>query len=290
MTLYTDLKINIVKPDGTNETLGPFTADSTGGVGGITYAPATIGNYTFQGIFLGQNIGTDPATGITFIMNPAISPAVTIVVQQEQISYYSGIPLPTQYWARPIYANNFNWGQTIGGNWYGLGRPAFDITGGYDGTGNNFQPYSTAPTTAHILWTKATTTGGQPGGETIANQENAYSTASPLYHLFEPVILNGVLYTNYMAAQTDNAGIMAINLRTGQTLWVQNTSDLLIYGQVVNFHNNEEFGAQAFLWTSREVGIGPMGMFGPIYPLQLRNTGSSNWQPNGQRNRYSQQL
>ena len=56
---------------------------------------------------------------------------------------------------------------------------------------------------------------------------------------------------------------MAINLRTGQTLWVQNTSDVLIYGQVVNFHNNEEFGAQAFLWTSHLAGYDGMGMFGP---------------------------
>jgi hypothetical protein len=260
--VYTGLKINVVKPDGTNETLGPYMADTTGGVGGITFTPATTGNYTFQGIFPGQSLGTD-STNTTYNMVASDSPPVTIVVQQSPISYYSGSPLPTSYWTRPIYANNFNWAQTIGGNWYGLGRPAFDVTGGYDATGNNLQQYSTAPTTAHILWTKATTTGGQPGGETIANQENAYSTASPLYHLFEPVILNGVLYENLMAAQTDNAGIMAINLRTGQTLWVQNTSDLLIYGQVVNFHNNEEFGSQAFLWTSREVGIGPMGMFGP---------------------------
>jgi outer membrane protein assembly factor BamB len=261
-SIYTGLTINIVKPDGTNETLGPYTADMTGGVGGLSFSPAAIGNYTFQGIFPGQSLGTG-SMGTTYNMNPALSPPVTIVVQQEPILYYSGSPLPTQYWARPIYANNFNWAQTIGGNWYGLGRPAFDITGGYDGTGNNFQQYSTAPTTAHILWTKPTTTGGQPGGETIANQENAYSTASPLYHLFEPIILNGILYENLMAAQTDNAGITAIDLRTGQTLWVQNTSDLLIYGQVVNFHNNEEFGSQAFLWTSREVGVGPMGMFGP---------------------------
>ncbi len=269
-SIYTGLTINIVKPDGTNETLGPYTADMTGGVGGLTFVPAAIGNYTFQGIFPGQSIGTG-SSGTTYNMDPAVSPPVTLVVQQSPISYYSGSPLPTSYWSTPIYANNYGWAQTIGGNWYGLGRPAFDDTGGYDGTGNNFQQYSTAPTTAHVLWTKATTTGGQPGGETIANQENAYSTASPLYHLFEPIILNGVLYENVWAAQTDVAGIMAINLRTGQTLWVQNTSDILIYGQVVNFHNNEEFGSQAFLWTSHLAGYDGMGMFGPnaIYDYNI---------------------
>ena len=32
-TLYTGMTINVIKPDGTNETLGPYTADTTGGVG-----------------------------------------------------------------------------------------------------------------------------------------------------------------------------------------------------------------------------------------------------------------
>jgi len=259
---YTGLTINIVKPDGTNETLGPYTADTTGGVGGITFAPAAIGNYTFQGIFPGQSLGAD-YTGTTYNMNPALSPPVTLVVQQSPVSGYSSPPLPTSYWTRPIYGSNYGWAQTIGGNWYGLGRPAFDNTGGYDASGNNFQPYSTAPTTSHILWTKPVTTGGQPGGETVANQMSSYASTSPLYHSCEMIILNGVVYYNLWAAQTDNAGITAVNLRTGQTLWTQNTTDILIYGQVVNFHNNEEFGSQAFLWTSHLAGYDGMGMFGP---------------------------
>jgi outer membrane protein assembly factor BamB len=267
---YTGLTINIVKPDGTNETLGPYTADTTGGVGGITFAPAAIGNYTFQGVFPGQSLGAD-YTGTTYNMNPALSPPVKLVVQQSPVSGYSSPPLPTSYWTRPIYGSNYGWAQTVGGNWYGLGRPAFDNTGGYDASGNNFQPYSTAPTTSHILWTKPTTTGGQPGGETVANQMSSYASTSPLYHSCEMIILNGVVYYNLWAAQTDNAGITAVNLRTGQTLWTQNTTDTLIYGQVVNFHNNEEFGSQAFLWTSHLAGYDGMGMFGPnaIYDYNI---------------------
>jgi outer membrane protein assembly factor BamB len=268
--LLEDLTINIVRPDGHNDTLGPYTTDQTGGVGGITYVPDKTGEYTFQGVFPGQSLGTDYA-GTTYNMNPDLSPAVTIVVQDEQLSYYSGPPLPTQYWTRPIYASNYGWAQAVGGNWYGLGRPAFDNCGGYDASNNNFNPYSTAPKTAHILWTKPTTTGGQPGGETVADQMSAYCASSPLYHSFEPVILNGVCYYNYWAAQTDNAGILAVDLRTGQTLWHQNTSDVLIYGQVMEFHNNEEFGSQAFLWTSHLAGYSGMGMFGPnpIYEYNI---------------------
>ena len=43
-------------------------------------------------------------------------------------------------------------------------------------------------------------------------------------------------------------------------------------------HNNEEFGSQAFLWTSHEAGIGPMGTFGPtiIYEYKIVDPVSGN--------------
>jgi outer membrane protein assembly factor BamB len=85
---------------------------------------------------------------------------------------------------------------------------------------------------------------------------SAYCASSPVYHSFEPIILNGVLYYNVWAAQTDNAGIAAVSLRTGQTLWMKNTTDVLVYGQVLSFHNNEEFGSQAFLWATEGTGYG----------------------------------
>src|SRR5208283_3903106 len=39
--------INVVKPDGTNDTLGPETSDPVGG-GYMTYVPTETGNYTIQ--------------------------------------------------------------------------------------------------------------------------------------------------------------------------------------------------------------------------------------------------
>ncbi len=55
-TLYTDLTLNLVKPDGTNQTLGPYTSDTTGGVGGIEFVPDVEGNYTVQAFYAGQMI------------------------------------------------------------------------------------------------------------------------------------------------------------------------------------------------------------------------------------------
>ncbi len=243
---FTNLKINIIKPDGTNQTLGPYETDTTGGVPAVEFQPQVAGNYTFQGIYPGQTLGT--LSGVTYKLNSALSPSVQVVVQQSPIPYWSVTPLPTSYWTTPIYSSNYWWAQSIGGNWYGLGRPGFDNTGGYDGSGNNFQPYSTAPTTAHVVWTKLITTGGIPGGETPANEMTSFAANSPLYHTFEPIILDGILFYSWYPAQTDYAGIVAVNLFNGQTLWVKNTNDTLVYGQVLSFHTVEEFGSQAFLW------------------------------------------
>ena len=55
-SLYTGLTVNLVKPDGTNTTLGPYTSDTTGGVGGIEFTPEATGNYTVQAFYKGQSI------------------------------------------------------------------------------------------------------------------------------------------------------------------------------------------------------------------------------------------
>ena len=51
------LKVTITHPDGTNETLGPFRTDATGGSFTI-YTPTIAGNYTLQSFFPQQ---TNPA-------------------------------------------------------------------------------------------------------------------------------------------------------------------------------------------------------------------------------------
>jgi len=248
-SLYTGLTINIIKPGGTNETLGPYTSDQTGGVGGITFTPTVTGNYTFQGVYPGQAI-----PGSSYYVDSTLSSAVTLVVQQTAIPAPPLAPLPTSYWTRPIYASNYAWATTVGGNWYGCGKAnEFTATGGMDATGNNYQPDSTAPTTAHILWTLPVTPGGQPGG-TPGNQMSAICTTNPIQHFFEPIILMGVLYYNSYPAATDMAGIYAVNIRTGQIIWHQDTQDVLIYGEILTFHNNEDFGSDPFLWAANPDG------------------------------------
>ena len=96
----------------------------------------------------------------------------------------------------------------------------------YNDSGN-YNPYTTAPTTAHILWTKPEAFGGIVGGEFggTADTSNYYST-SQYEPKFAPIIMNGILYyTQFPEATTNPTGWVAVNLQTGQTLWTDNTAN-----------------------------------------------------------------
>ncbi len=82
------MKVTVTKLDGTNQTLGPYTTDDTGGTS-LIYTPEALGNYTFQMYYPGQTLaGNNPAPGSTspFIgdfYESAISPPVTLTVQTD---------------------------------------------------------------------------------------------------------------------------------------------------------------------------------------------------------------
>jgi hypothetical protein len=123
---YHELSVTISKDGHTVESWDHLTTDTTGGVGGLEFDPTETGEYTAQASYPGEDYST------TVHLEAATSPEVTFTVQEEPIPQFSTPPLPTEYWSRPIYATNYLWGQELGGNWWGLGRPSFMETGGYD--------------------------------------------------------------------------------------------------------------------------------------------------------------
>ena len=252
-SLYTDLSINLVKPDGSNQTFGPYTSDTTGGVGGIEFVPNVEGNYTVQAFYGGQVIsGVSGGKTLTYNILPAQSETSTFQVQADPIPGSFQPPLPTEYWSRPIHATNYQWSQ-LGGNWWGLFKPSFTDTGGYDAQGNNFNPYTLAPNSPHIMWTKPTAFGGQVGGPISGDQESQYTSTSILYRQFEPIILNGIIYyklypnTPTTTSSAETPGWNAVDLRTGELLWHKDTGDTLVFGWNMQFHTVQEYGSQAFL-------------------------------------------
>ena len=253
----------VTSPSGTTTTLGPFTSDDTGGTH-ANYTPTAVGNYTVTFSFPGQTLrggtyaGEPPSyLGSAYIgdyFEPS-SAKTTFTVQTTAVPAIPQTPLPTNYWSRPIESVNDLW-YTISGNWLGLGANPFAATGTYNITGN-YNPYTTAPTTAHIIWTKPVAFGGLVGGEFGGTSTSNFYSTSQYEPKFAPIIMNGILYyEQYPGSSTYPVGFTAVNLQTGQTLWTDNTTAALRCGQILDFVSPNQYGSIAYLWTS---GSGALG-------------------------------
>ena len=280
-TIYGDrfgpFTVHVVKPDGTNETLGPFTSDASGG-SSTQYIPDQIGEYDFQMTYPGQTLdgGQYGLTGISnpnFINDtilPAISNIAILTVQEEPVPVLPENPLPTNYWETPINALNVNRWYEIGGPYLGLyiGYSAGKGASNYNTT-TNFNPYSEAPLSSHILWTRPAAFGGAIGGDAGGTTTfgNYYST-SQYERKYNPIVINGYLYyTEFPGSSTNPTANVCVNLYTGEEVWRNDatnygggspaqtalTSDgqitRLVSGQVLDYVSPNQYGGIAYLWT-----------------------------------------
>lgn len=273
--------VNVIKPDGTNQTLGPFTSDDTGGTS-TQFVPTQVGTYQFQAFFPGMTFTgkTNNPTGTSFYyltdftndtMLPATSPVTTLTVQQNPIPYVPITPLPTSYWQTPINAMNVI-------SWYQIGGPYLDLYmgygagrgGGYYNSSTNFNPYSLAPLTSHIMWTRPIAPGGVIGGDAggTTTYGNYYST-SQYERKYVPIVINGIMYyTQFPGSSTNPTSNIAVDLYTGKTLWTDDSTNWdgggpnnnmldanglvtpFECGQVLDFVAPNQYGGLAYLWTT----------------------------------------
>ena len=261
-----NMKLTVTKPDGNTEDLGSFTSDATGGAW-TSYVPNEVGEYTFNFDFPGQVFTEDenPVPHFDYFawlgqayLNDTYTPcsaSTTLTVQEEPIeSAFQPNPLPTGYWQRPITSMNREW-YSLGGNWLGLGAAIFGSTGLYDcnnggSDGGNFNPYTTAPNSAHVLWTKQMAPGGQIGGEFGPAETSLYATGTAYENKFGAVIINGILYyTQYPGAANNIGPLTAVDLRTGETLWTVKSLNPLRCGMVYNFITGDQYGGHSYIFT-----------------------------------------
>ena len=281
---WVNFKLTITKPDGTTETLGPFTSDDTGGTY-TTYTPDQLGNYTFLFTYPGQTLSGNnlnpTATAFTkAYIGTYFGPAnatVTLTVQQDPIPSLPQTPLPTEYWQTPVNAENVNQWYNLAGNWLGFGQIFSANTGNYNATAN-YNPYTTAPKTAHIIWTKPVAPGGALGGEFGGDLNANYYSTSQYEPKFAPVIINGVLYyTQYPGSAINPTGTVAVDLYTGKTLWTltdpltlpattislgngtiipvatvnsKGAPTVLRCGQILDYVSPNQYGGLTYLWTT----------------------------------------
>ncbi len=204
--------VTITKPDGTTSTLGPVDSWAMGAAM-FTYTPTSVGEYTFLFNYPGQKMSSGEE------YQSAQSQTVKLVVQEQKIPDWPKAELPTDYWQGVVNTENRDWSQ-ITGSWL---MTYYNSTyTGYGDSGGGYNPYSQAPRSAHIMWTKPATTGGLAGGETGTLGE--YSGLSYSSFGNPPIIMNGRLYVNTNPTlghfrDTGYEGFACYDLRTGEEIW-----------------------------------------------------------------------
>ncbi len=259
--------VEVTKPDGTKETLGPFTSDPVGSAYS-QYTPTQVGEYSFVFHFPGDTLTGEPfppdwtpfsfgAESIGDIYLESTSDPVTLTVQMDPIEGYAETPLPEGYWERPIYGANRDWWK-ISGNWLNAG----------DNPGR-FNRYSNGPESAHILWAKQYWDGGIMGGQ--FGSIGYYTGMSyESFGLSPPIILNGRLYYNVETPPV--YGWYCLDLYTGEKLYFHNTTGpvtgitgtgfdesgaisrgALSFGQIYDYESPNQHGGFPYLWAAGQV-------------------------------------
>jgi outer membrane protein assembly factor BamB len=275
---WRNLTVDVTKPDGSKEMLGPFTSDPIGGAYDL-YTPDQIGTYTFKFNFPGQNASMYGPTG-EISVNPSLwdyindtflpsSAVTTLNVQQEEVKQIPDYPLPTEYWVRPIEGQNTAWAK-IASNYLAPFGAAY-VAGS-----DRFQPDGVAPDSPHIMWTKPLAFGGVVGGSNTEIPEVAFYTGLSYESRFStPIIIYGRLY--YALPLGNNAvggGYVCVDLNTGETLWWQNYTVNPTFGQLYDYESSNQHGVipNGYLWASTtSAGVTTWMAYDPMTGLWLFN-------------------
>jgi outer membrane protein assembly factor BamB len=203
--LYSNIYIDLTKPDGNIVTKGPLYCDPAGSLW-FSYVPDSLGPWTAILRWAGGNntvnYAKQPAPP-KVSYNSIVSDPFKFNVTAQFSPGWPSSPLPQGYWERPIPDDYPDWAQIAGdwlypGSWGDTWRP--------DGLGNNqVNPYSAGPESSHIAWVKKQLPGGLVGGE-------YGSITNPDFPMI-PVIIGGVGYYQLN-------GLHAVDIRTGEELWV----------------------------------------------------------------------
>jgi len=252
--------VEVTKPDGSKETLGPFTSDPIGS-GYTLYTPTQVGTYTIvatmaEHVITGLPLRPDgtnsnPATVGDIYLEETSNP-VTFVVQEDPIEPWSETPLPTEYWTRPIISANRDW-YVLAGNWLGAQWQT-------NGPTIRFS-YGLGPESAHVMWTTPMWAGGimdERFGD-IGYQTGHYEGID----FNPPIILNGKIYYNVYSLP--RIGWYCLDLYTGETDYFHNTTGPVIgvspsssgtisggklsFGQILDIENPNQHGGMPYLWS-----------------------------------------
>ena len=190
------------------------------------------------------------------------SSTTTLTVQQDQVATIPNVPLPQEYWARPIYGENTDW-WVISNNWLGTGQPGYGgFVASYNLGGNGAQFFAgdtVGPLTSHIMWTKVmgNQVGGIVGGNDFAIQGNAWFEGSAYNQRYQnPIIVNGKIYYNDPISFTGaNAGpLNCVDLRTGQLIWSRSDLPTMSFALVWDHEDPNQHGVFPAILSTANFG------------------------------------
>jgi outer membrane protein assembly factor BamB len=236
---WTGLSVTITRPDGVVDTISGIMTDSTGGVG-VQYTPTMAGNYTLQTHFPEQ---VYMPSNVTY--KASDSPKLTLVVGEEPLQYYPDLPLPTQYWTRPIDPQLRSW-HSIAGSWTEDPYNLFAV-------GND-----DAPETAHILWTTPLTSAGLVGGDvaidvSLNKGPVGYDTGDAYEGKWiQRFIVGGKLYYQKYATSDPYKELVCVDLHTGEQLWSKVLLNNLTvsFAQLMYWQTYDFMGVYDYLWCT----------------------------------------
>jgi len=251
-----DYKLTIVSPNGHTETKTWAEVKDTTGVQSTSFTPDQVGEYIFYFEYPDQTYtwtskegGNNAYTGVVFLGSEATA---TLTVLQDRVEPTADSPLPTEYWTRPIYGEDYNW-YTMGSHWLGNGASSYATSANHLGSFQQggmslWQQSGTGPDSPHIVWTAPFEDGGVVGGiNTGITGATFYSGGSYEGRFQNALIINGRLY--YKAPLSDQVSTTATgggayvcrDLRTGEILW---TNDAInpTFGQLYCYESPNQHG------------------------------------------------
>jgi len=189
---YENYTFTIRKPDGSVAYRFSMNSEAPGVAWWVWYFDI-LGNWTITFEFFGDHF-TKPC-----------SVTQTITVQQDPIPYpIEDTPLPTEAWTFPVNVFNREW-RNIAGPW---------CESYYNASKGSFNPYTTAPKSAHVLWKLEPLSG--VGGFIGATASSSGITTSNQYSATAANINTIMAGRGYY---TSGGKIYCINMSDGQQLW-----------------------------------------------------------------------
>lgn len=301
--------ITLTDPNGKVETFYYETVQDTTGVQSVIYTPTIVGTYNVTFVYGEQTIRTGGidqpvnSTNENDIYLPSTATTTMTVLSEPIFNLPDSYPLPTEYWTRPVYGENPYW-FTVASNWLGTGSPVNPATGvgqisGIPGA-SMLQRYpgdAVGSMTNHVMWAKGSQVGGVVGGNNFINQGDAYFSGSAYIQRFDnPLIVNGkLIYTQNVgwgsegstAGPTSYGPTVALDLRTGQTIWSRTDVPVLSFAYIYNVQTPNQHGvAQPILFTSNFARAFDADTGQPLFNVSSVPSGSAAMGPSGEQLRY----